>query len=149
MDPSERKKALTLLCKCRDFELCREIESAVHSKSQTINDYLNNILRVAWNLKSNNNINDVSVVFKKDNDLIYGTFLETIERATKERTERFEQMLQEKYDSINESGYGTLLKCRRCGSSEISYEEKQTRSADESATIYVFCSTCKNRWIMS
>ena len=50
---------------------------------------------------------------------------------------------------INEKKYSTLIKCRKCGSEEVSYEEKQTRSADEAATIFMSCSTCKNRWIMS
>lgn len=149
MNPLERQKSLKLLTQYRDFPLCREIESAIHSKSQTTNDYLNNVLRVSWNIYKNPSIDSVSVVFEKDVNLIFGTIIEKIEKATKERNERFERMLQEKYDSINESGYNTLLKCRRCGSSEISYEEKQTRSADEAATIFVSCSTCKNRWIMS
>tara|TARA_B100000214_G_scaffold374110_1_gene356015 strand:+ start:2177 stop:2626 length:450 start_codon:yes stop_codon:yes gene_type:complete len=149
MEPLQRKKALTLLVKYRDFPFCRELESAIHSKSKTSNEYFNNILRNAWNLKNNEELNSVSMVFQPDRELIKGTILERIEIETKARSERFEKMLQEKYDSINEKKYGSLIKCRRCGSSEVSYEEKQTRSADEAATIFMACSTCKNRWIMS
>ncbi len=35
--------------------------------------------------------------------------------------------------------------CRRCGQSKTQYMEKQTRSADEPATIFVTC-ICGNRW---
>jgi transcription elongation factor S-II len=149
MDPFARQKTLILLTKYRNFDFCRDVESAIHSRSKNTNEYLNNSLRVAWNLKANKNINDVSVVFDKEKNMIKNTILEHIDLQKKARNERFEKMLQEKYDSINEKKYDTLIKCRRCGSEEVSYEEKQTRSADEAATIFMSCSTCKNRWIMS
>lgn len=37
-------------------------------------------------------------------------------------------------------------KCPRCYSSYTSYEERQTRSADESATIKVYCTECHHTW---
>lgn len=148
MEQVKRKRALLLLCKYRPFEFSREVESAIHSKSHTVIDYNNNVLRVAWNLNNNPTINSIDVVFESDKNLINGTILERIEIETKARTDRFEQMLQEKYDSINDKNYSTLIKCRRCGSEEVSYDEKQTRSADEAATIFCFCSTCNQRWIM-
>lgn len=148
MDPEQRKNALILLTKYRPFDVCRDIESAIHSKSKTKNEYNNNVLRSSWNLNNNNNLNDINIVFKPDNQLIEGTILQNIENETKYRSERFEKMLQEKYDSINEKKYTSLITCRRCGSEEVSYDEKQTRSADEAATIYCYCSTCQNRWIM-
>ena len=128
---------------------CRELECAIHSKSKNTNEYLNNSLRVAWNLKNNKQINTIDVVFDKESNMIKNTILEHIYMQKKARNDRFEKMLQEKYDSINEKKYSTLIKCRKCGSEEVSYEEKQTRSADEAATIFMSCSTCKNRWIMS
>ena len=149
MDPAVRQKTLILLTKYRDFELCRELESAIHSKSKNSNEYFNNSLRVSWNLKNNKNLNTVGIVFEQEKNMIKNTILEHIYLQNKARNERFEKMLQEKYDSINDKKYNTLIKCRRCGSGEVSYEEKQTRSADEAATIFMSCSTCKNRWIMS
>ena len=149
MEPSVRKKTLILLSRYRNFDFCREIESAIHSRSKSIIEYQNNSLRVAWNLKNNKNINTIDVVFDKEINMTKNTILERIDLQTKARNERFEKMLQEKYERINEKKYGTLIKCRKCGSEEVSYEEKQTRSADEAATIFMSCSTCKNRWIMS
>jgi transcription elongation factor S-II len=148
MDPEQRRKSLQLLTKCRNFNFCRELESIIHSKSETVNDYNNNILRCAWNLHHNDQLNSLDIIFQPDKNLIKNTILERIDKETKARSERFEKMLQEKYDSINDKQYSTLIKCRRCGSEEISYDEKQTKSADEAATIFCSCSTCKQRWIM-
>ena len=39
-----------------------------------------------------------------------------------------------------------LYRCMRCKSDECSYDQRQTRSADESMTIFVYCSNCGNRW---
>ena len=57
-------------------------------------------------------------------------------------------MLQEKYDELNDANYAAIVRCRRCGSAEVTWEEKQTRSADEAATVFCVCTTCKNRWVM-
>ena len=59
----------------------------------------------------------------------------------------FENMLHERYESVKTEGEG-LLRCRACGSSDISWKHKQTRGADESMSIYCTCTSCKNRWTM-
>jgi DNA-directed RNA polymerase subunit M/transcription elongation factor TFIIS len=148
MEPIERQKGLKLLLNHRNIEISRNLESAIHSRSQTSNEYYDNIKRVSWNLYNNPSLEGVEMVFQLDKDLIHGTLLERIVNETKARAERFERMLQEKYDMINEKKYTSLIKCRRCGSEEVSYDEKQTRSADEAATIFCLCSTCGQRWIM-
>ena len=148
MDPLARQNALKLLSKYRELVLCRDIESAVHSHSKNKDNYYDNITRVAWNLNYSKDLKTPNVVFLTDNELLKGTLLEKIETDKKNRNEHFEKMLQEKYDNINESKYKSLLNCKRCGSSEISYDEKQTRSADESATIFCACSKCGQRWVM-
>lgn len=38
------------------------------------------------------------------------------------------------------------LQCGKCKSRRIHRIEKQTRSADESATVFCCCSECGNRW---
>lgn len=38
------------------------------------------------------------------------------------------------------------LQCGKCKSKRIHRIEKQTRSADESATVFCHCSECGNRW---
>ena len=38
------------------------------------------------------------------------------------------------------------LQCGKCKSKRIQRVEKQTRSADESATVFCCCTECGNRW---
>lgn len=38
------------------------------------------------------------------------------------------------------------LKCKKCGSYECFFEQKQTRSADEGSTTFVECKKCGNRY---
>jgi DNA-directed RNA polymerase subunit M/transcription elongation factor TFIIS len=38
------------------------------------------------------------------------------------------------------------IQCFKCKSKKVKKIEKQTRSADESATIFAFCTVCGNRW---
>ena len=38
------------------------------------------------------------------------------------------------------------FKCRKCTSTECTYYQMQTRSADEPMTTFVSCINCGNRW---
>jgi DNA-directed RNA polymerase subunit M/transcription elongation factor TFIIS len=76
------------------------------------------------------------------------TLVGRIHLECRNRHVRFHAMLQDKYDSLNDRTFTAIVKCRRCGSEEVTWEEKQTRSADEGATVFCSCSTCKNRWVM-
>ncbi|KAK2157186.1 hypothetical protein LSH36_196g05029 [Paralvinella palmiformis] len=40
----------------------------------------------------------------------------------------------------------TLFKCGRCGKRDCTYNQVQTRSADEPMTTFVVCNLCGNRW---
>ena len=148
MDSQTRRNVLSLLCETHDFDLCREIERNIHAASSSLDEYLDNTTRVAYNMYTNPKIAHPSMVLQDDEDMIHGTLLEKIENETRAREERFQKMLQEKYEEINESGFNALLKCRRCGSIEVSYDEKQTRGADEAASVFCSCVTCGNRWVM-
>ncbi|XP_052776441.1 transcription elongation factor A protein 1-like [Mya arenaria] len=39
-----------------------------------------------------------------------------------------------------------LFKCGKCGGKRCTYNQVQTRSADEPMTTFVFCNDCGNRW---
>lgn len=43
----------------------------------------------------------------------------------------------------------SLVKCSKCGSKNVQWEAKQTRSADEGQTIFLQCRNCHVRWRMS
>ena len=40
----------------------------------------------------------------------------------------------------------SLLKCMKCRKSNCTYNQAQTRSADEPMTTFVYCNNCGNRW---
>ena len=39
-----------------------------------------------------------------------------------------------------------LFKCGKCGKKNTTYNQLQTRSADEPMTTFVMCNECGNRW---
>ena len=46
-------------------------------------------------------------------------------------------------------GYVGLFQCGKCKSWKTTYDQKQTRSADESMTSFVSCLACGNNWKFS
>ena len=46
----------------------------------------------------------------------------------------------------NEHHHDGILQCERCYSYKTRYIELQTRSADESMTVYATCMNCSNNW---
>jgi transcription factor S len=51
----------------------------------------------------------------------------------------------EENQEIKELPIATTL-CPKCNSNKAYYEERQTRSADEAATIFFTCVQCKHKW---
>jgi DNA-directed RNA polymerase subunit M/transcription elongation factor TFIIS len=51
-------------------------------------------------------------------------------------------------DSMMEAFPDSGLRCKKCGSNDITHEFLQTRSADEGTTIFCTCTSCKKRWKM-
>lgn len=47
---------------------------------------------------------------------------------------------------VEESGIKGIVKCRRCGSSNVLMMSKQLRSGDEPTTIFTRCVDCKETW---
>lgn len=72
------------------------------------------------------------------------------EMASDEMRKIREKFVQE---SINDAQLATaegtttdLLKCGKCKKRNCTYNQMQTRSADEPMTTFVLCNTCGNRW---
>ena len=149
MEPARRQHALRLLTHSRptNHELVRNVESFCHANSNTSNEYEDRIRHSAFNLMNNPGVG-LAVVNMSDEILAEDTLVGRIQKETEIRHERFQAMLQDKYDAINDQNFTAIVRCRRCGSEDVTWEEKQTRSADEGATIFVTCVTCRNRWVM-
>ena len=122
-----------------DWTLCRDMEAAAHSISSSEQEYIDKMKQLFFNLKAYPQLvklSGIQVVCMSDRELSKGTIIEDIAKQSEARRQRFEEMLQEKYDSMNTSSIHSTLKCRRCGSSEVTVEQKQTRGADEAMTVF-------------
>lgn len=148
MENSSRQVAIRLLYQnCPDIDVCRRAEAMIHSNSPFESVYWDAVQRCAYNFFSNPEKKEL-VVHSSDAALAEGTIVGIKENDRQARKLRFEQMLQEKYDSLNDQTFQAIVKCRHCGSTEVHWEEKQTRSADEGGTLFCTCSSCHNRWVM-
>lgn len=149
MLPSRRQQALRILARARphDFGVVRDVEAVCHAAASTASEYGDHVRRAAFNLRENPRVGR-EVVHARDAELTDGTLLGRIETEASLREARFQQMLQEKYDAINDQQFQAIVRCKRCGSSEVSYDDKQTRSADEATTVFCVCTVCKNRWVL-
>lgn len=148
MDPHARQRVLRLLHGTRDdMLLCRHVESWCHATSRTSEDYLDRIRRCAFNLRQNPTLGR-EVCIMSDEEASRGTPLELMEKSRLQRQERFHRMLQDKYESLDDVSFASIVKCRKCGSVDVRWDEKQTRSADEGCTLFCTCNQCKNRWVL-
>lgn len=126
----------------------RIVERSAHEVSVDETGYHAAVMRCALNCRNRREHADVSVARRPDEELVRGTLLERVRTTEDERRVMFQQMLQDKFESIDTRGYTSSLRCRRCHSVDVTWEQKQTRSADEAATVYCACTTCHHRWTM-
>lgn len=114
--------------------------------------YLAQVRRIAFNVACNPSLlqEGKKVLLLRDEEMIRGTLVETVAREEEIRSRAFEDMLREKYENvISNTKTDNILRCRGCGSSQISWEQKQTRGADEAMTVFCSCTSCHKRWRMS
>ena len=148
MLPPQRQRALRVdAAREGDLLLMRDVEARCHALSHTAHEYFDHIRRAACNLRANPRAG-VNVVDTPDESLTQGTLVGDIAEQRRARALRFERMLAEKYEALNDATFQSIVRCRRCGCEEVSWDEKQTRSADEGATVFCVCTRCNNRWVM-
>lgn len=149
MNATRRQEAYNFLLQTGVASLvARDVESLCHASSCVTTDYDNRIVRAAHNLSRNPGLG-ARVVVDSDETCALGTAVGRVHEEARLKRERFQQMLQEKYDALNDQKFATIVRCRRCRSEDIMWEEKQVRSADEGATIFAACTNCKHRWVMA
>lgn len=130
-----------------EWLLSREIEANAHAFAYDLVHYNDCILRCAYTCHNNASMADPLLIFQTDEEACRGTRLEQVRNDEQVRRQRFESMLREKMDMIAHTGdLNTSLKCRKCKSSDVSWDLKQTRSADEACTAFCVCASCGNRW---
>ena len=144
----QRQRAWKVLAEVvPEFGLAREIEAHVHASALDASEYVESLRRVCQNLRANPALG-LDVVRVCDDQVAEGTILQQIDNERKKRAVVFKAMLREKYESLNDQHFNAIVKCRRCGSVDVAYDEKQTRSADESATLFCKCTKCSLRWVV-
>lgn len=133
-----------------DWKRSREIEMAAHAISRTTAMYVDKMHQIIHNVNLNPELvqEGANVAVMSDKRMAANTIIENIEKERAEKQKLFEEFLQEKYDMVNRDSYRTTLRCRRCGSPDVRWEQKQTRGADEAMTVFCTCAKCQNRWTM-
>ena len=152
------------------LELCAnradEIESCINDECNFITNksgYTTKARQLAFNLKKNAPLREKVVMGMISSQDLVSMSIE--ELATNETRKERDKLVKEVSDSrrldwdqanekkINEicGIKGELLKaslftCGRCKSTKTTSTQKQTRSADEPMTVFVWCMNCGNRW---
>jgi len=141
-----------------------EVEAACHEYSKGIKqNYLEKIRSLIFNLKKNSDLRENVILGSTQPETLVTLEPEQLATAetNKERNETMEKLKDSRrldWDQANEGKInemcgikGDLLKaslftCGRCKSIKTTSTQKQTRSADEPMTVFVFCINCGNRW---
>mgnify|MGYP001354587647 CR=1 FL=1 len=115
------------------------------------NMYLQKAFSVYANLKKDSYIKNTRLLDRlknkefKPQELPYlkptYTFPENWKDLIDEKYKRDKVLFETKKEAATDQ-----FKCSRCKKNECSYYELQTRSADESMTIFVICLNCGKRW---
>lgn len=62
------------------------------------------------------------------------------------RTKFVQEAINDAQLALNQGTKTDLLKCGKCGKRDCTYNQLQTRSADEPMTTFVLCNHCGHRW---
>ncbi|XP_033219959.1 transcription elongation factor S-II [Belonocnema kinseyi] len=132
-------------------ELAEELEDAIFQEFRnTDNKYKNRVRSRVANLK------DLKNPTLRTNYIIGAITAVRLARMTAEEMASDEiKLLREQFkkEAINDAQLATvqgtktsLLKCGKCKKRNCTYNQVQTRSADEPMTTFVLCNECGNRW---
>ena len=137
------------------------IEEAIYRQSTTHEEYTASVIRFMLALTHNmarvmsliGKTSADNVVGMDDNTILHGTGVVRAQHRFDDREHRFKSMLQEKFEELTDNAHHDqdegLLQCKRCQSTNVMWDQRQTRSADEGMTIIAQCLACSNTWIMS
>ena len=122
-----------------------DMEARVAREYGAIEDYSAKIRQLAYNLKHNPELISTYTpqsLVGLDNDTLakgmpaelwYAEFLKTLAR-------------EEELVTQQAVGGDSILKCRKCSSTNLTTNQVQTRGADEPMTVFVNCDDCNTRW---
>tara|TARA_Y100000389_G_scaffold148109_1_gene147133 strand:- start:5681 stop:6199 length:519 start_codon:yes stop_codon:yes gene_type:complete len=119
--------------------------------SHFTNTYINKLKQICANLNPDSYIKNTNllerlktgdfkpheIVFMKPSELFPERWKSIIENK-----EKRDKAIAE----VDQSMATTMFYCSRCGNNKTTYYEMQTRSADESASVFITCLVCAKRW---
>lgn len=132
-------------------ELAEELEDAIYAEfKNTDNKYKNRVRSRVANLRDSKNPT-------LRTNFIVGAITSArlaVMTAEEMASDEIKQLREQfKKEAINDAQLATiqgtktdLLKCGKCKKRECTYNQVQTRSADEPMTTFVLCNSCGNRW---
>lgn len=113
--------------------------------------YIHKVMSIYSNLKKDTYINNTRLIDRlknkefKPHELAYmkpiNTFPENWKELIDEKYRRDKVLFEGKKESATDQ-----FKCSICKKNETVYYELQTRSADESMTVFISCLNCGHRW---
>mmetsp|Transcript_35130 Transcript_35130/g.74125 ORF Transcript_35130/g.74125 Transcript_35130/m.74125 type:complete len:317 (-) Transcript_35130:128-1078(-) len=154
------ESAVEQLCLAR----AGEVESSIDAWSKGVKQtYTEKVRGLVFNLKKNGRIREQVIMGQIPSDQLPKMTPEQLatEEKARERDATVKKLQDSRrldWDQANEGKIndmcgikGDLLKaslftCGRCKSTKTTSTQKQTRSADEPMTVFVFCMNCGNRW---
>mmetsp|Transcript_26316 Transcript_26316/g.44915 ORF Transcript_26316/g.44915 Transcript_26316/m.44915 type:complete len:314 (+) Transcript_26316:191-1132(+) len=152
--------AVTSLCLAR----AGEVEAAIDAWSKGVKQtYTEKVRGLVFNLKRNGAIREQVILGQISPERLptmTSEELQTEEKAKEQNAtvKKLQDSRRLDWDRANESKInemcnikGDMLKaslftCGRCKSTKTTSTQKQTRSADEPMTVFVFCMNCGKRW---
>ena len=92
----------------------------------------------------------LQLVQTKAMDLLQGTMIHKISQQLEGHEEKFKLMLQDRFEDLQKAteGQDDLITCHKCKSSNVIYNMRQTRSADEGMSAFLCCLKCGANWKM-
>lgn len=132
-------------------DLATDLEAAIFSQyRQTSPKYKNQVRSRVFNLKDKKNpmlrINILAGILSVER-LSKMTSEEMANDEVKKEREGFvKQGIDESRLAMVEGTQTDMLKCGKCHKNNCTYNQLQTRSADEPMTTFVLCNNCGNRW---
>ncbi|XP_032900913.1 transcription elongation factor A protein 3-like isoform X3 [Amblyraja radiata] len=128
-----------------------EIEVSIHQEFQkTDMKYKNRVRSRISNLKDPKNPNLRKNVLSGAIDLLHFARMSAEEMASDELKELRQVITKEairEHQMAKTSGTtSSLFQCGKCKKKNCTYNQVQTRSADEPMTTFVLCNECGNRW---
>jgi len=113
------------------------IEECIYNKSVTTDEYKLIIQECISLLRKNNSIEELMNTLETDSYLYGHHRFEGIKKKIKE----YDSFIIKPFE-VDEG----VLTCNKCNSNRTYSYTKQTRSGDESTTVFAVCSNCNARW---